>query len=172
MSEVVRARPRPLIGLTLVGLRMPTFVVEPHRGVEPVRLGMARADVHRAMPGGRVSFRKTPASAHDTDAWHDNGFQVFYGGLEPSVEFIEVSADRSYVVKYNGLDVFATPADELVKIVAADAPFDEADPELGYSYVFPRLELALWRPTRERPYFATIAVGIAGYFSGGAGEAH
>ena len=132
---------------------------------------MARADVHRAM-GGRVSFRKTPASVHDTDAWYDSGFQVFYGGHGPSVEFIEVSANRDYVVQYGGVDVFATPADELVKAIAAEASFDGSDPELGYSYVFPALELALWRPTREQPYFSTIGVGIAGYFSGGSGEAH
>lgn len=133
---------------------------------------MSPADVHRAMPSERVSFRKTPASAHETDAWYGNGFQVFYGGREPSVEFIEVSADRDYVVRYDGVEVFATPADELVKIIAAEARFDESDPELGYSYLFPALELALWRPTRDQPYFSTIGVGIAGYFSGGSGEAH
>jgi hypothetical protein len=152
---------------------VPTFVVEPHRGVAPVHFGMARADVQRAMPGGGVAFRTSPDAPDETDAWHGNGFQVSYRGRDPTVEFIELWADPAYAVTYKGVDVFSTPAEELVSIVAADALFDASDPELGYSYVFPSLDLALWRPVRERRNFSTIGVGVAGYFrSGPSGSVH
>ena len=73
---------------------------------------------------------------------------------------------------YRGTDVFAQPAARLVELVAQDGPYDPDDPELGYSYIFPHLELALWRPVlpegEEDPegrYFSTIGVGRPGYFS-------
>jgi hypothetical protein len=155
------------------GLRgkMPTFVVHPRQGVGPVRFGMSRAEVHRVMPPERWAFRKVPAAAHDTDAWYRNGFQVFYAGREPTVEFIELSAHSGCDVKYEGLDGFATAADELVRAIAATAAFDPAAPELGHAYLFPSLDLALWRPTLDQQFFSTIGAGVRGYYSVGFGEA-
>ena len=52
------------------------------------------------------------------------------------------------------------------------AAFDDSHPELGYSYVYPALETALWRPVipeseddAEGLTFETVGVGARGYFS-------
>ena len=37
------------------------------------------------------SFRKTPHSEHENDAFHQSAFQVFYTGESPTVEYIELS---------------------------------------------------------------------------------
>lgn len=47
------------------------------------------------------------------------------------------------------------------------AKHDDDDPELGFSYIFPSLELAFWRPgddDDEEPHFATVGIGVRGYF--------
>ena len=151
---------------------MKSYEIVPHVGVGPVRLGMSREDVRRVMPAPCESFLKTPDDAYETDAFHDSGFQVFYSGDSPAVAFIELSRDSGFTATYRGLDVFATQADQLVAHVALDGPFDRNNPELGYSFVFPHLDLSVWRPIvpespedAEGHEFATIGVGVPGYFS-------
>ncbi|AEO40446.1 hypothetical protein [Xanthomonas euvesicatoria] len=147
---------------------MTVIEIFPSAGVGLVKLGMSRAEVHAVMAAPPTSFRKVPTSAYPTDAWHHNGFQVFYGGIEPSVEFIELSANCGFEVLCLGQRVFSTPASRLVEKFLAVTPFDPFDKELGYSYVFPELELALWRPDMEEPqgeYFSTVGIGCVGYFS-------
>jgi hypothetical protein len=60
--------------------------------------------------------------------------------------------------------VLEVEAEKAVQAVSARASFDENDPELGWSFVFPELDLALWRPTREEESFSTVGVGVNGYF--------
>jgi hypothetical protein len=73
---------------------------------------------------------------------------------------------------YKGHDVFETKAQDLVNFISQEAPYDPDDPEIGFSYVFPILELALWRPVKpededdpEGQYFSTIGIGCQGYLS-------
>lgn len=77
------------------------------------------------------------------------------------------------MASYRGIDVFLTPADEVVSRISRDAPFDPEHPEPGHTYIFPRLDLSLWRPTRPGTAegeagrgFSTIGVGIPGYYGG------
>jgi len=106
------------------------------------------------------------------DAFFGNSFQVFYDASEQHAEYIEVSKSAEFTVLYKGINVFTLPADELISLIANDSPFDPTDPELGYSYVFPDLELACWRPIlpeglddNEGRFFATVGIGTKGYFS-------
>jgi hypothetical protein len=147
------------------------YEVVPHVGIGPVRLGMSRDDVRRAMPGPCHPFLKGPDASQETDTFHENGFQVFYSGTAPVAESIELSRDSGFRALYRGVDVFATPADVVVSHVARDAAFDPDHWELGYSYIFPALDLSLWRPVLpESPEdtdgreFSTIGIGIVGYF--------
>jgi hypothetical protein len=78
-------------------------------------------------------------------------------------------------VTYKGISVFETEAEELIRLIALDTPYNGGDPELGYSFVFPRLELSLWRPVipesiddENGKYFSTIGIGRKGYYSNGA----
>jgi hypothetical protein len=151
--------------------RLTVYEAIPHVGVGPVKLGMTREEVHRVMPGPREYFLKGLNPEHETDAFHESGFQVFYGGEMPVVEYIELSRGAGFRVLYRGLDVFATPADQVLAHVSGDAAFDPDDPELGYAYIFPDLDLSLWRPVLpespedpEGREFSTIGIGAAGYY--------
>jgi len=141
-------------------------------GIGPVRLGMSCEEVRKAMGVVPNVFRKSQKSQQTTDAFHNNGFQVFYTGEHPTVEYIELSRDCEFSVFIDGIDVFSTPANELIMKLTQKSNFDQNDPELGYSYVFPEWELALWRPVvpendndNDGRYFSTIGIGIRGYFS-------
>lgn len=105
------------------------------------------------------------------DAYHGAALKVFYSDAG-FVEYIELSRDREISARYGGIDLFSTPAEAVVRHVSKDAPFDPNDPEFGYVYAFPRLELVFWRPvipenSRDRGgfYFSTVGVGTLGYVS-------
>lgn len=150
---------------------MTSYEVIPHIGVGPVRLGMTREEVRRAMPGPCESFLKGLNARHETDAFHDGGFQVFYGGEGPVAEYIELSRDSGFRAVYRDVDVFETPADSLLAHISGDATSDPEDRESGYAYIFDNLDLSLWRPVlpgspedsagRE---FSTIGIGVVGYY--------
>ena len=151
------------------------YEVSPHVGVGPIRFGMSQRLVRSLMPGPRKSFRKAPINPHETDAFHGASFQVFYGGAEPVVEYIELSRDSGFCALYRGIDIFDTPAEEVIAHLSSIAPFDPNHEELGHSYIFPVLDLSLWRPTvpespedAEGRQFSTIGAGGKGYYGGGA----
>ncbi len=148
------------------------FEIVPLAGVGPVLLNMPRSEVPQLMGHLPKSIRKTPACAYATDAFHNSGFQVFYAGPEPVVEYIELSRGSGLEAFFDGVDVFALPAVELVERLSRRTPFDPSDPELGYSYVFPEWELALWRPCLpegnnddDGRFFSTVGIGVRGYFT-------
>jgi hypothetical protein len=150
---------------------MPDFTLQPLVGVGSVRFGMSRDEVRRVMLEPVRSFRKTPKSRHETDAIFQNAFQIFYGGDQPTVEFIELSGGLAVRAFYRELDVFGTPADEVVAFISRDAAFDAKEREIPYSYIFPGLQLSLWRPTipesaddTDGRYFSTVGIGQRGYY--------
>ncbi len=72
---------------------------------------------------------------------------------------------------YKDIDIFVTPADDVVARIARDTAFDPNEPEIPYSYVFPELQLSLWRPVipesdtdAEGRHFSTIGIGRRGYY--------
>lgn len=144
------------------------FFLDPLNGVGLVRLGMRRDAVLSAFGPPTASFYKTPNARYLTDAWYGSDFQVFYEGDEPTVAFIELSNGPNLKAMLFGLPVFATPVPALISEVERHTELDRTDPELGYSYMFPNLELAFWRPNNddeETPYFATVGIGRAGYYT-------
>jgi hypothetical protein len=145
------------------------MVLDPLNGVGAIRLGASREAVLAALGAPTESFYKTPDSSHPSDAWFENGLQVFYEGEQPTVAFIELSNARKLEAVLFGLPVFTTPVPDLLAEVGRRAKLDEDDPELGCSYIFPSLELAFWRTDdddEEAPYFSTVGLGVSGYFSG------
>src|SRR5262245_30939566 len=119
---------------------MHDFTLQPLLGVGPIRFGMSPDAVRRAMTESPRSFRKTPKSRYETDVFFQNAFQVFYGGDQPAVEFIELSRGLAVRAFYHDLDVFATPADEVLEFISRDAAFDAKGREIPYSYVFRGLQ--------------------------------
>jgi len=150
---------------------MSDYVVTPLVGIGPVRLGMTRETVLKAMPLPSRPFRKRKSSQHETDSFHDAGFQVFYAGEEPQVEFIELSRGTGFRALFRDLDVFAETAEELAEIISRDAPYDSQWREFPYAYIFRSLQLSLWRPVLpnspsdlEGRFFSTIGIGREGYY--------
>ncbi len=139
-------------------------------GAPIVRKGMTRAESRSAMTERPHTFRT--GGKQEVDAYYNNAFQVSFDDQE-AVEYIELSRDEpSYVTLYKGQNVFALRAEELLALISQDAAFDPNNWELGYAYVFPDLELAVWRPVLPEDaddpdgrYFSTIGVGKPGYFS-------
>jgi hypothetical protein len=147
---------------------MLSYEVIPGVGVGPVRLGMTRAQVRAGMSQEPERFRKSPGDSYHVDAFHQAAFQVFYAGDEPRVEYIELSRGQEFNTVYRGVEVFSMSAQDLVAMVSRDARVDDSDPELD-SYIFPDLELSLWRPDEEDRGFSTIGIGIRGYYSDSSG---
>jgi hypothetical protein len=147
---------------------MPLYTIQPHQGLGPIQFGMRRAEVRTAMQRPVETFYKGGESPL-VDAYLDSCLQVFYDEAD-RVEYIELSSNGPLTAIYNDLDVFATAAEEVVQHITQHAAFDASDPELGYSYIFPDLDLSVWRPhlPEDGPdgqYFATIGIGKPGYYS-------
>ena len=140
---------------------------------------MSRQEARDALDVPVLSFKKGPSSTSPTNAFLENAFQVFYDE-DDCVEFIELSRGGSFTVLYQGTNVFETTAEELLGVVARDTDYDKDRPEQGYSFIFPEVELSLWRQNLledeeddmdgeeyEKPgtYFDTVGVGASGYYS-------
>ena len=147
------------------------FDITPLLGVGPVLLGMPRADVRAVMGETPDEFFKAEGAHHATDSYYDSAFQVSYSDEPPVVNFVEVFGGGGVEIFLEGMDVFATDAATVIAKVTERHAFDEHDPELGYTYVFPELELAFWRPSipndefDEGRFFSTVAIGLRGYFA-------
>lgn len=144
------------------------YEVIPLKGVGPVHLGMPQKEVRTVMVEEPITFRKSPDSEGLTDAFNQSTFQVFYDEYGV-VEYIELSRSSTPVL-YKGTDVFQTTAEEVVELISQDALYDDSDPELGYSYIFPDLAVSVWRPCLPKDdikglYFSTIGVGRKGYYT-------
>ena len=141
-------------------------------GFGPVHLGMSRNEVRRLLPGPRVSFGRWQAEPDSTEAFLGNAFQVDYDA-EGRAGYIELSRGGPFTVTYKGIDVFRTPAAQIEALISQDAAYDQSHPEVGSSYVYPRLALSVWRDDKPEDdpddrelglYFDTIGLGQAGYY--------
>ena len=151
---------------------MKVYIIEPQVGVAPVRLGMTRDQVRQAMPEPSKSFLKTPDSEHETDAFDQSAFQVFYKGEPPLVEFIELSRCPHFRVFFEKLSIFDTPADHVLETLVRRYDYDSENLKTPCNVIFHELQMTLWRPhipsspdEEEGRYFATVGIGTSGYYS-------
>ena len=83
---------------------------------------------------------------------------------------------EGFQARLNGTPILEIDAEETLAFLTALAPFNPDDFELGYSYEFPALELAVWRPVLPEegdalnPFgdpngrsFVTVGVSVKGY---------
>ena len=137
-------------------------VIQPLIGVGPIKLGMPRDEVRRVM-------EQPPTSLPKRDAFYGSSFQVFYAGDQSTVEYIELSRESQVRALYRDLDVFATLADKVIAFISCDSAYDPSRRESGYSYIFPDLQLSVWRPVLPQDdqrgrFFSTIGIGRKGYY--------
>ena len=141
--------------------------IEPGVGIGPVRLGMTHAEVCAAVAGreikGQGSRQRIP----------DLGLLVEYTDGDGVVAFIE--ADRGSGAKYDEIDLFETPAEDVVAAIVQAAGLAPADfPPGRHSYLFEGLRLLAWRSTvaddeqeeddEEGRLFQTVSIYAPGYY--------
>lgn len=144
---------------------MKTFEIKPKIGVGPIRIGMTRAEVREHLG--------QPEADDDKREWYLEDMAI---NFDPSgkVTFIELAESENYKATLNGKCLHDLDADEAVSHVQKIAPYDENDPEFGYTYLFPDLQISLWRPvipdSEQDPNdstgrrFEAVGVGGDGYF--------
>jgi hypothetical protein len=99
-----------------------------------------------------------------------DGFIVHF--REGRVELIELAKSSQFSATFHAVSLHDLPANDAVRFVCHYAAFDPADPELGHTFVFPEIQLALWRPAVPDPdqpsdkssSFHAVSIGVAGYF--------
>lgn len=136
------------------------YVVEPHGGVGPVRFSMSRAEVRTAMFAVPTAFGRGTSDS-PVDAWHDFVLQVFYDA-DDRVEYIEVERDEALQPVLYGQPVLTLSIDRALAHVCRHGDDQPDGDELPYAFVFPALDLALWRPhAGEEDAACFAALGVA-----------
>ncbi|MFH5802962.1 hypothetical protein [Alienimonas sp. DA493] len=145
---------------------MKTLEIKPRIGVGPIRFGMTRD-----------ALRKHLGEPDADDAAREWYLEDMAIDFDPSgsVVFVELARSENYKAMLNGKCLHELDADQAVAHLQAIAPYDENDPELGYAYRFPELQMSLWRPAipdgEQAPddptgrCFESVGVGGEGYFN-------
>ncbi|MCE9531267.1 MAG: tRNA (N6-isopentenyl adenosine(37)-C2)-methylthiotransferase MiaB [Planctomycetes bacterium] len=140
----------------------------PGVGVGPVKLGMTRDAVHEALGSPSSTFKE-----------RESFFGAFFVDFDESerVEFIELARSDRFEAIFDGVCLHRIEADEAVRIVSTFDQYDVHGREPGYSYIFLKLQMSLWRgivPANDQDeddpdgrYFDSIGVAIDGYFKAG-----
>lgn len=148
---------------------MQTLEIHPKIGVGPIRFGMMRAEV-------RQHLGRPDSDEESTREWYLDDLAVDFD-TSGRVAFIEIAESENFRAILNGLCLHELDTDTAVSHVEKIAAYDPDAPEPGYTYIFPSLELSLWRPvvpdenhdvdfeTGRR--FEAVGVGPIGYFSKG-----
>jgi hypothetical protein len=124
--------------------------IVPNVGIGKVRLGMSREEA----------------------GWLcEAGMQIDSSGNPPVVTFIQVAHGTG--AEYRGVDLFDDPADDVVAAIARLERLDPADyPPGKHSYLFPALNLILWRgevsdePGDQGYTFQAASIHVPGYYQG------
>lgn len=164
------------------------FDLKPHTGAGNINLGMTKDEIRSILGQPEYSSKKSvmgygdfPIPIPAKDGYFKNELQITFDDNNRA-DFIEFSGKNSEFVKVylNEVDIFKTPAQLLIQKISdsTNSEFDKEDDEIPYSYVFPSIDLAVWRQvipeqdeqTEEIPesdegkYFWTIGIGIKGYY--------
>lgn len=145
---------------------MQTLEIFPTVGVGPIRFGMNRSEVR--------SHLGPPDGDEDEDReWYLEDLAIDFDAAG-TVAFIEIAESENFRAVLNDECLHELDANAAVAHVEKAAPFDPDAPEPGYTYVFPQLQLSLWRPVvpdaTQDPddptgrCFEAVGVGPKGYF--------
>jgi len=144
---------------------MDTFEIAPYVGMGPLKLGSEKQDI--------IDILGEPDTYLDRDSvtqLHYSGFCVHLN-LDGKVEFIAASLDEDYSVTFLGLDLLRAEASKIIELVSTQYKHDENDFELGYSYVYPDIQVSFYRPTvpenendNDGKYFQVACVAEPGYW--------
>lgn len=138
------------------------YEITPHVGIGTVKLGMSREEVKEAL--GAENYN---GSHRELDYYFDNSFQIEYA--DNKADFIGVSYNKKYFVKYKGINVFNTRAEELFELISSSE--DQKHEYNPYRYIFPKQIVTLWEADEQydktgqesRPIWGQIGIGTPSY---------
>lgn len=117
---------------------MKKFIINPYVGVNDVRFGMRRSEVHGLL-GIPVKSKRNRHSHQLVDYWNDNSLQLAFSQDAEDLEEI-LMFDRLEDVELIGLQIFKQPRRQVMDaLVAMDGSVVE---EVGI-YTFPALGIAI-----------------------------
>jgi hypothetical protein len=148
------------------------YDVLPRVGAGAIRLGMSRAEARRVLGVPVRSYPKVPG-APLTDTYFGADLQVAYDA-DDRVQYIELNGPGAVDAVFHGRSLLMLPAEGVLAWMKRFAEYDPDDPEVGYSYIYPDLDLSVWRPTLpegseddEGRFFRSVGVARAGYYANG-----
>lgn len=139
-----------------------TFKINPNKGIGPVKLGMSREEVKEALGIDNCS-----SSNRELDYYFNNSFQIEFE--ENRANFIGVSYHPSYIITYEGVNVFDTEAKKLFELIASNE--SEKHEFNSSGYLFSNQIVTLWDADEQydrigsetRLIWAQIGIGTQSY---------
>lgn len=152
-------------------MRFPSnCVAAPRRGIASLVFGMSLPEVKDILGEPSAPPRLAFGSAGVLVVhWCKNVLALDFA---PDLSCVEISRGEGFDPEIDGVHVLRSEVDLVIEALRVRGwDYDRHDPEPGYSFVYPQLDIALWRPvishdsTEEGRFFSTFAIGREGYFA-------
>ena len=148
------------------------ITLEPPTGAAGIEIGASRSEAEKqcAVHGDPEPFRRGDETIPSLVVRRPQGVTVFvYFDDADTVEAVELARpDDGESITFRDIDVFATPADEVIEALGQFAEVEVT--ESGHAATAPSLHLAFWRSTvpespedEEGRYFESVLVAAPGY---------
>lgn len=149
------------------------FDLVPPTGLGPLRIGMTRRAANAALDSLRDTSAVSESDRTGQHIFRPSGLMISIYCLHDMLEAIELgrpSSQRDRVF-FQGVDVFAHPAREVVRRIGEFTSVEE-DPDDAASFVAHDLLLSFWRPfaADDEPdeeqgyYFSSVLLAEPGYY--------
>ncbi|MFF0052277.1 hypothetical protein OH781_39735 [Streptomyces sp. NBC_01550] len=149
------------------------FDLAPPTGVGPLRIGMTRHAANTALDALRDLAALSESDQPGQHVFRPSGLMISIHCMRDRLEAIELARPSAQTdrVLFQGVDVFALPAREVVRRVGEYTSV-EADPDDAGSFIAQDLLLSFWRPfaADDEPaeeqgyYFSSVLVAQPGYY--------
>ena len=145
---------------------MHEFQIEPHVGIDPVRLGASRSEARAALSS--IGFPLENARGA-LDYFCEAAIQVEFDEQQRA-DFIGFSCHQAFTIFYRGVNVFDTPAQDLFAVIA-ERDGSGAHSFRAAGYCFPSQIMTLWYADsqydrlggEQRVIWAQVGLGSSDY---------
>ena len=134
------------------------FEIKPLESVGKVKFGMSKNETNILLG--------LPNSINENVHYYfNNCLQIHFE--HDLVSFIEIANSSELKVNLMDLNIFEMTVENLIPEINNFYELDHTDPEKGYSYIFPKIEVSFWRSVIQEngSYFESIGIGKQGYYS-------
>jgi hypothetical protein len=150
--------------------------LQPPQGAGPLCIGATGHDTVEILKqlGGPVILCQTRGRPPGWGVHRPSGlFIITLFDADDRLAAIEFGRpqDNDDAVTYDGLNVFTTPAADLVAVLRQRTTIDEEEEEDGHTFTASSLLLSLWRPVtpqapddQEGRFFGSVLIARPGYY--------